>query len=161
MIKFLALTLLMIVSFNVYCQNDKQKIERVLDTYHQAAAEANHEVYLDSMTDNAIFLGTDASERWTKLQFSAFVKPYFDKGQGWLYTPVERNITLVPGQNSAYFDELLHSASYGKCRGTGLLLKTKFGWKIAQYSLSVPLPNPIAKEIVKDIKKFEEGLSEG
>jgi hypothetical protein len=160
MTKFLALALLIIISFNAYCQNDKQKIEQVLDIFHQAAADANQKVYLESMTDNAVFLGTDASERWTKLQFSAFVKPYFSKGKGWLYTPVERNITLVTGQNSAYFDELLDSASYGKCRGTGLLLKTKLGWKIAQYSLSVPLPNPIAKDLVREIKKFEEKGSE-
>jgi len=160
MTKFLALTLLIIISLNAYCQNDKQKIEQVLNAFHQAAAEANQDNYLKLMTDDAVFLGTDASERWTKLQFSAFVKPYFSKGQGWLYSPKKRNITLVSSQNSAYFDELLHSKSYGTCRGTGMVIKTNLGWKIAQYSLSIPMPNDIAKSLVNTIKQFEGQINE-
>ena len=32
--------------------------------------------------------------------------------------------------------------------------KTKQGWKILQYNLSIPVPNAIAREVVKSIKVY-------
>lgn len=158
MTRIFFITLLLLSSFDVYSNNDKQLIEEVLNSFHLAAADANEDLYLASMTKDAVFLGTDASERWTKSEFKDFVHPHFKKGNGWLYTPIERNITLLTAPNIAYFDELLNSQSYGKCRGTGVLIKTLSGWKISQYNLSVPLPNPIAKKLVETIKKFESEI---
>ncbi len=111
------------------------------------------------LTDNAIFLGTDASERWTKTEFKLFVQPYFSQGKGWLYQVKQRNITLNSDGNSAFFDELLYNQNYGQCRGSGVLYKTPQGWKIAQYNLSVPLPNLLTKELVKQIKHFQQAKS--
>ena len=42
---------------------------------HRAAAEADGEVYFSLMADDAIYLGTDASERWTLAEFKAFADP--------------------------------------------------------------------------------------
>ena len=53
------------------------------------------------------------------------------------------------------FDELLNSPSYGVSRGTGTLIKTNGEWKIAQYHLSFPIPNGIAKKITAEIKKAQ------
>ncbi len=136
--------------------NDKASIEKTLNAFHQAAAKAQAKPYFDLLSDDAIFIGTDASERWTKKQFKAFVVPYFSKGRGWLYTPTQRNISFVENQEVAFFDELLHSSSYGICRGTGVLIKTQQGWKISQYNLSIPMPNSIAKSLVKQITAFEK-----
>ncbi len=36
-----------------------------------------------------------------------------------------------------------------------MLIKTATGWKIAQYNLSVMLPNEIVTEVVGQIKRFE------
>ena len=143
------------VSFFPLAADDKQSIELVLNSFHQAAANAQAEPYFDLLNEDAIFLGTDASERWTKAEFKTFVTPYFDKGQGWLYTPTERNVTLVTGTKVAFFDELLFSKSYGTCRGSGVLLKTDNGWKISQYNLSIPMPNAIAKELVATIASHQ------
>jgi hypothetical protein len=40
---------------------------------------------------------------------------------------------------------LLDSASYGECRGSGVLRQVGGDWKIAQYNLSIPIPNALAK----------------
>jgi len=156
---FLA-SLLMLASFLSIANEaeEKIKIATVLDSFHQAAANAQIKKYFNLLTDDAVFIGTDAKERWTKIEFKAFVKPYFSQGKGWLYQPKKRNISIVENLKSdnevAFFDEILFSKSYGTCRGTGVLFKTKSGWKIAQYSLSIPLPNEIATDIVKQIQNI-------
>jgi hypothetical protein len=126
--------------------------DQTLNQFHQAAADANMTHYFDLLTDNAIYLGTDATERWTKAQFKSFVEPYFSKGQGWLYQTTERHINDVVDGEIVFFEELLMNANYGQCRGTGVLVKTKQGWKISQYNLSIPLPNALAKDITGQIK---------
>jgi len=132
---------------------NEKDIGRTLDQFHSAAANAELDTYFNSFTDNAVFLGTDGNERWTKSEFKAYVEPLFKKGIGWLYTSNERHITQIKGTNVAFFDELLNNKSYGRCRGTGVLLKTKQGWKISQYNLSVPVPNAISASIVHQIKQ--------
>ncbi len=150
--------ILAFVSFFVVAQSAKeeQAINKVLDQFHQAAANANAQVYLNSLTDDAIFLGTDASERWTKQQFTAFVLPYFDQGKGWLYVAKERNINLLKQNSVAFFDEVLENSKYGYCRGSGVLVHTDQGWKISQYSLSILVPNDIAVQVTEKIKKYEQ-----
>ena len=124
----------------------------VLDRFHKAAAKAQFADYFDCLSDDAIYLGTDATERWTVAQFKAFVKPYFDKGRGWTYDKVERHILVSADGKHASFDELLDNASYGRCRGTGVLRLVDGHWKIEQYHLTIPVPNDLAKEVVKMIK---------
>ena len=146
--------------------NDKvteDEIGKVLNTFHQAAADANQVLYFSLLDEQAIFLGTDGSERWNKNEFSDFVTPYFSKGQGWLYQPSQRNITIVPPSNSneqlAFFDELLENNNYGQCRGSGVLRLTSSGWKILQYNLSIPVPNGIASDVVDKIQNYQQNSS--
>jgi hypothetical protein len=47
---------------------------------------------------------------------------------------------------------MLDNDSYGECRGTGVLLLTEQGWKISQYHLTIPIPNALAKDVVKQIR---------
>lgn len=157
MIKKILWTVLLCISFVTYGQNIKEnkEINQVLDQFHHAAAKADAKVYLNALTDDAIFLGTDASERWTKPQFTAFVLPYFNKGKGWLYEPKDRNISLQQHNSTAFFDEILENKKYGLCRGTGVMTRTTHGWKISQYSLSLMVPNDLAGEITTTIKNFE------
>lgn len=131
----------------------KQAITLSLDKFHLAAANADIKGYFNLLSDNAVFLGTDATERWTKSEFREFVEPYFSKGKGWKYVSTERHISFLAGKDVAYFDELLSNSSYGTTRGSGVLIKTGDGWMIAQYNLSIPVPNGVAGEVVKLIKK--------
>jgi len=157
MIKIYCVFILVLASFvsGAEEQTEKQAITSVLDQFHQAAANANADKYLNLLSDDAVFLGTDASERWTKTQFTSFVQPYFSQGKGWLYVSRQRNISLLPVARVAFFDELLHHNKYGTCRGTGVLIKTKQGWKISQYNLSLPIPNDIATAVVESVKTYE------
>lgn len=128
-------------------------IDTVLDAFHAAAARADEEAYFALLAPNAVFLGTDATERWDKAAFRAFAHPYFAEGKGWTFTPRDRHVDLSRDGRVAWFDELLDSASYGECRGTGVLEKTEGGWKIVQYHLTIPMPNDLAKELVARIRE--------
>jgi hypothetical protein len=143
----------MFVQLSVQASEAQNQISLVLDNFHQAASEAKQQQYFDLLSDKAVFIGTDATERWDKNTFKAFAKPYFDKGQGWIYIPRNRHLTLSASGQVAWFDEMLDSQSYGECRGTGVLELTENGWKISQYHLTIPVPNGLAKNVVKQIKQ--------
>jgi hypothetical protein len=135
----------------------EQDIAAVLDALHAAAAKADGPAYFALYTPDAIYIGTDAAERWTLAEFEGYAMPYFAKGQGWTYTPRERHITIAPiaCRCVAWFDELLDSASYGTSRGTGTLVLTPQGWRVSQYALTFPIPNDLAKDMTTTIKAFE------
>lgn len=145
------LLLLFCLSSQAYATS---QLDNLLDNFHQSAAEANYQGYIGSLAENAVFLGTDSSERWTKTEFADFVKSYFSRGQGWSYEPSHRTITATPDPKLFFFDELLMNENYGRCRGSGVLIKTEAGWKILQYNLSIPVPNAIAKDVVQSIQRY-------
>jgi hypothetical protein len=138
----------------------KNDVNKVLDTFHHAAAEADQKLYFSLLDEQAVFLGTDGTERWTKEEFSIFVTPYFSQGKGWLYQPTSRNITLIKQTNLAFFDELLENKNYGQCRGSGVLIYRDNQWKILQYNLSIPVPNALSREIVTIIRSPKSGIIE-
>jgi hypothetical protein len=123
-----------------------------LDLLHRFAAAADEERYFSLYANDAVFLGTDAKERWTLEEFKAFAHPYFAKGKAWTYTPVPgtRHI-VVEGKDHdvAWFDEQLDNAKLGRCRGSGVLVKTATGWKIRQYNLTMLVPNEVAEQVAK------------
>lgn len=128
------------------------QVGRVLDDFHLAAAQADEARYFGHLAGNAVFLGTDGSERWEKEAFRAFAHPHFAQGKGWTFTPRDRHVTFSTDGTVAWFDEALDSATYGACRGSGVLENTKEGWKIAQYNLSIPIPNDLAQDFVARIR---------
>jgi ketosteroid isomerase-like protein len=133
----------------------RRAVSQVLDDFHAAAAAADEARYFGHLLDHSIFLGTDATERWDKAQFLAFAHPYFSQGKGWTFVPRDRHVDFAANGTVAWFDELLDSATYGECRGTGVLEKTASGWKILQYHLTIPIPNDLADEVVGRIRAFE------
>lgn len=124
----------------------------VLDDFHTAASKADEERYLGHFAPDGIFLGTDATERWTVDEFRAFVHPYFSEGRGWTYVATERHVMLAADGNLAWFDETLDNEKYGKLRGTGVLRKTDGQWKIVHYSMTFLVPNEIAPAVVDVIR---------
>src|SRR5262245_51233769 len=50
---------------------------QTLDRFHEAAAKADFNAYFAAWTDDSVFLGTDATERWVGQQFKDFAKPIF------------------------------------------------------------------------------------
>ncbi len=128
--------------------SEAEAVGAVLDAFHRAASEADGDRYFGFFAEDAVFLGTDASERWSVEAFEAFARPYFSTGRGWTYTPQDRHVVIGADGATAWFDELLSNDAYGTCRGSGVLLLTGSGWRIAQYNLSIPIPNELAAEIV-------------
>ncbi len=129
----------------------KNKINALLNDWHLAATEANFKNYFGKMDSISVFIGTDATENWTKTAFEKFSKPYFDKGKAWDFKTLKRNIYISNLGNFAWFDELLHTWM-GTCRGSGVLEKNENTWKIKHYVLSVSIPNEDVQKVI-DAKK--------
>ena len=150
------LTLVMAATLTVLVHGEPgEEVSRTLDLFHRAAAEADVERYLGALTDHVVFMGTDGSERWQGAAFREFVASHFSRAQGWTYTTLERNVSLAPDGQTAWFDEVLQNALLGRCRGSGVALRTAEGWKIAQYNLSVPIPNGMVERVGADIAAFD------
>jgi len=137
-------------------KKDKVLIKKTLDDWHAAAGSADFDAYFGLMTDDAVFIGTDAGENWQRDEFLVYAKPHFDKGKAWNFTAVERNIYMNDEASIAWFDELLDT-QMKICRGSGVLIKVDGTWKIAHYVLSIAVPNENVDELVK-IKGAKDSL---
>jgi hypothetical protein len=113
----------------------------VLDDWHAAAARADEEGYFGHLSEDSVFLGTDATERWDKAAFRAYAHPYFAKGKAWSFRSARRAITVREGGAVAWFDEDLATPNLGPARGSGVLLKRGGRWQIVQYNLAITVPN--------------------
>ena len=140
--KKILLMILLACSQSVWTQ---EKINTLLDGLHQDAHEGNFESYFNRYTSDAIFLGTDKTERWTIEEFKAYAKPAFADGHGWTYKVIERN--WEGEDNTKWFDEILFNEKLGHCRGTGVVEFTNGEWKIAHYALTMLVPNSIAEGV--------------
>ncbi len=129
------------------------EVSRVLDDWHDAAARADEARYFAHFADGAVFLGTDGTERWTVPQFRAYAHPHFAAGKAWTMRATRREITFRG--DVAWFDEDLDSAGLGAVRGSGVLVRdaASGAWKVAQYNLSVPIPNDRFKDVKALIEK--------
>lgn len=155
--KFVLILVFAAVAYG-YGQNNTSKddINKVLDTWHSAAANADYDSYFNLMTADGVFIGTDATENWQNEAFKNFSKPYFDAGKAWSFTAVERNVYIDEEANMAWFDELLDT-QMKLCRGSGVMKKIDGDWKIAHYVLSIAIPNENVSEVVA-LKKDKDSL---
>lgn len=136
---------------------EQTRINAMLDSFNRAAAKADFNAYFNFYTDDAIFTGTDATERWDKKQFMAWAKPIFDKGSAWDFTALERHIYFDKTGNLAWFDELLNT-QMKICRGSGVLVKQEDDWKVQQYILSTTIPNDDLDAVIKIKANIEDSL---
>ncbi|UOX35043.1 nuclear transport factor 2 family protein [Flavobacterium sediminilitoris] len=157
--------LILLISLNNYSQKKteskaldiKKEINIILNNWHKAAAEANFEDYFNAMSEESIFIGTDATENWNKKAFMNFAKPYFDKGKAWNFKTLERNIYSSLNGEIVWFDELLNT-QMKICRGSGILIKENGTWKIKHYVLSMTIPNNISNDVIKIKAPIEDAL---
>ena len=135
------------------CSRARAEASATLDAVHDAARAADGRRYFALFRDDAVFLGTDADERWSMPEFRNYAGARFDRGEGWSYKVLRRSVSLV-GNNTVFFDEQLSNEKLGDCRSTGALIRDADGWKVAQYSLSIPIPNKLALTVAADIATF-------
>ncbi|CAN5718356.1 nuclear transport factor 2 family protein [soil metagenome] len=134
-------------------ETEVARIQAVLDGFHAAASSADEAGYLALLAPDAVFLGTDAGERWAGETYRAFIHSYFSRGIGWTYAPSQRSVDIAADGRTAWFHEELENESYGVCRGTGVLQLRDGEWQIEQYNLTIPIPNELAGEIVARIRE--------
>jgi len=134
----------------------KTEINTLMNNWHKAASEANFDNYFDAMDNTAVFVGTDASEVWSKNEFQNFSKPYFDKGKAWSFSTIKRNIYTHSSNKIAWFNEILDTWM-GICRGSGVVEKINNKWIIKHYVLSVTVPNEDIKPVIK-IKQKRDSI---
>ena len=132
-------------------QTPAAQVGAVLDDWHHAAAVADEPRYFGHFAANGVFMGTDATERWTVSEFRKWAKPHFQSKKAWNFKPRNRQIAFSADGNTAWFDEMLDTPNLGVCRGSGVLVRQSGDWKIAQYNLSIAVPNSIADALVKQI----------
>jgi len=154
---------ILFILFTVYIspiiaqEKAEEHINTTLNNWHNAAAEANFNNYFDLFTDDAIFIGTDATEHWDKKAFQVYAKPHFDKGKAWSFTALERHIYFSDDKKTAWFDELLNT-QMKICRGSGVLVLLNGKWKIKQYVLSMTIPNDTSDAVIKIKAPIEDTL---
>lgn len=132
---------------------ERAAAEAVLEDLHRLASEGDFDAYFDLYTPDAVFMGTDATERWSLEDF----RGYASASSGWTYRMTERHVFVDADASTAWFDERLENDRYGETRGTGVLVKTGTGWKIAQYNLTIPIPNALAREFAGRIREHLGG----
>ena len=133
--------------------DQRATIDVLIDGLHQDAHEGNFQTYFDRYTPDAVFLGTDKSERWTIEEFKVYAEPAFEDGHGWTYSVKERN---WEGEGTTrWFDEVLLNEKLGHCRGTGVVELIDGEWKIAHYALTMLVPNDIAAEVGAQTQRAE------
>lgn len=135
------------------------EVARVLDDFHDAAATGDEDRYFAILPDDAVFLGTDGTERWTGAEFRNFAMPWFQRPCAWTYVALRRHVDVEPGGDVAWFDEVLDNAAYGECRGSGVLAKRGGRWVLRQYNLTVPVPNDLARNVAARIRAFQDGVA--
>ena len=128
-------------------EKSKQQVNSFLNDWHQAASEANFEDYFTKMDSVSIFIGSDASENWTKTQFEAFSRPYFEKGKAWDFKSLERNIYMNDSGDFIWFDELLDTWM-GVCRGSGVVEVLNSKYMLKHYVLSLTIPNEAVQGVL-------------
>jgi ketosteroid isomerase-like protein len=123
------------------------EIEAVLDDWHDAASRADEARYFGHFTSDAIFLGTDATERWDVAAFRAYSHPFFARGRAWSFRAVRRAVVIDARGDLAWFDEDLATENLGPARGSGVLRRERGRWRIAHYNLAITIPNDRFAEV--------------
>jgi len=148
----------LLLLLSVTCSVDaRADVNKVLDDWHLAAAKANEDAYFGHLAEDSVFLGTDATERWDKAAFRKFAHPYFAKGKAWTFTPARRGMAFSKDGKVAWFDEDLKTPNLGPARGSGVLVLEKDGWKIAQYNLTITIPNDQMGAVKKMLEEAAKG----
>lgn len=131
------------------CQDSpKKKINALLDNWHRAAAIADAKTFFGSMTEDAVYIGTDEEERWVRDELRVWSEKYFAKSSAWDFKPTSRNVSLSSDKSTAWFDEKLDTWM-GTCLGSGVLEHTPSGWKLAHYHLAFTVDNEKMDSVLK------------
>jgi len=132
--------LLFILACNTHTFADSMPANAI-DALHRASAKADPEAFLALLTTDAVLLGVDGNKRLEGQALHSFVHERFSRGETWKYRSQQREIRLSADGVVAWFNEALEHDQLGHGWGSGVLIKTGAGWKVAQYNFSIVVPN--------------------
>ena len=110
-----------------------------LDALHRAGAAADHNAFAAELTTDTMLLGLAGDQRWEGPDVDEALQRYFSGGGTWTFQAQEREIKLSPGGTLAWFSESLADSGSTDGWGSGVLVKTDSGWRVAQYHLTPPV----------------------
>ena len=108
--------------------NHQDQIAAVLNAFLEAATAFDEARAQSCCIPDAVILGP-ADQRWTCSTLRSYP---------WPLTSQDRRIQVSPDARTAWFDEFLRHPQLPLQRGSGVLLRVKRAWKIAQYHLTIP-----------------------
>lgn len=137
----------------------RSEIAAVLDDWHDAAARADENRYFSHFATDAVFLGTDATERWDRDAFREYAHPHFESGRAWSFRSARREVIVSRDGSMAWFDEDLETENLGPSRGSGVMIRDSDGkWRIVHYNLAITVPNE-RFQAVRELLAEDDGAS--
>ncbi|OON61975.1 hypothetical protein B0920_00280 [Massilia sp. KIM] len=132
-----------------------RQVNAFVDAWHDDAANARL-AYFDKMAPDGVYIGTDRSELWKRDDFKAWAKKYFERKSAWSFKATRRNVYASQDGSLIWFDELLDTPNMGHCMASGVIRKTKSGFEIVHYQLSMAVPNEVNGQVKKLIDAHEK-----
>jgi len=108
-----------------------------LDALHRAGENADPAAFISLLTSDAVVLGLAGNARLTGKSLRDFIGASFPGGEAWNYRGAQREIRYSADGTVAWFDESLTRDHLERGRGSGVLVRTGAGWRVAQYSLNL------------------------
>ena len=128
-------------------------VNAFVDGWHDDAAHTRP-AYFDKIAPQGVYIGTDKSEIWTRDQFKAWARPFWERGKAWRFTARQRNVHHSPDRSYVWFDEQLNT-QMGTCQASGVLRNTGKGFLVEHYQLSLAVPNALNAGFAKAIAEYE------
>ena len=96
-----------------------------------------------------------ALEDWHAAAAAADEERYFARGKAWSFKATQRHVSFSKDGQVAWFDEALDTPNMGPARGSGVLVRMGSRWRIAQYNLSIPIPNALTQDVKAMVEKLK------
>ena len=130
------------------------RINAFVDAWHDDAAHARP-AFFDKIASDAIYIGTDKTERWGREAFREWARPAFARPVAWAFTPLHRNVQFSADRKFIWFDEQVRSSSMGILQASGVVRPTASSFEMVHYQLSIAVPNDVIPQVTGAIKTFE------
>jgi len=130
------------------------RINAFVNEWHDDAAHARP-AFFDKIASDAIYIGTDKTERWGREAFREWARPAFARPVAWAFTPLHRNVQFSADRKFIWFDEQVRSSSMGILQASGVVRPTASSFEMVHYQLSIAVPNDVIPQVTGTIKAFE------
>jgi hypothetical protein len=108
-----------------------------LDALHRAGENADPAAFISLLTSDAVVLGLPGNAHLSGKSLRDYIGASFPGGEAWNYRGAQREIRYSADGAVAWFDEALAHDHLARGWGSGVLVRTGAGWRVAQYSLNL------------------------